>query len=742
MGVSENSGSPARTVGLLGATGVGVGAIVGGGILVLAGVAFQATGPSALLAFGLNGLIAVLTALSYAEMSTAFPESGGTYTFANKVLSVRAAFVVGWVLWLAYIVAAVLYAEGFAEYALAIVRDIWGRDRLPAWLLGHQAVNALAVLAAGGYAIALTRKATGGGELATIGKVLLFLLLVLAGLWTLLRQPSEIVGDRLSPFFPHGGTGLLQAMGYTFIALQGFDLIPAIAGEIKDPERTIPRAMLLSLGVALVIYLPLLFLVSTVGVGEGQSILQMSQQAPETVMAVAVSNYLGAPGYWLVMIAAVLSTLSALQANILAASRVVLAMAHDRTLPRPLERLHSTRGTPYLATSASAAAVMVIVMMITNLGAAGAAASLIFLISFGLAHWTSAVARPRISEPAFRTPLFPLVPVVGGGACVLLAIFQGVAVPGAGLITLVWLGLGAMLYFIYFGSRAEAMDAFAEAHDPDLVRLRGRNPLVLVPVANPASAPALVAVANALAPPDVGRVLLLSVMVRKTGEISREPATGLLSAQQVLTEALKASLEAGHAPEALMTIAPLAWAEIRRVAGAYRCESLLVGMSRLTENVGGGHLEQLLNEVECDVAILQAPNEWRLDRAMRIVVPVGGRGRQQELRARLLGSLCRTGAREVTFLRVVGPSTSDVECEAIRQRLVEFAADELPGQRQVVVARGDDPVEVVRKHAEDNGADLVVLGLQRLRGRKLFGEVAVRIAEQSACATIMLSRRR
>ena len=73
------------------------------------------------------------------------------------------------------------------------------------------------------------------------------------------------VGDRLTPFFPGGSAGLLQAMGYTFIALQGFDLIAAVGGEVKQPERNIPRAMVLSLTSALVIYIPLLFLVVAVG---------------------------------------------------------------------------------------------------------------------------------------------------------------------------------------------------------------------------------------------------------------------------------------------------------------------------------------------------------------------------------------------------------------------------------------------------------------------------------------------
>ena len=110
-----------RSIGFWGATGIGVGAIVGGGILALAGVAFSATGPSAIVAFALNGVIALLTVLSFAEMSSAFPESGGTYSYAKKVLKAEPAFLVGWVVWMASIVAAVLYALGFAAYAATAI---------------------------------------------------------------------------------------------------------------------------------------------------------------------------------------------------------------------------------------------------------------------------------------------------------------------------------------------------------------------------------------------------------------------------------------------------------------------------------------------------------------------------------------------------------------------------------------------------------------------------------------------
>jgi amino acid transporter len=734
----------ARSVGLLGATGVGIGAIVGGGVLVLVGAAFAATGPSAIAAFALNGVIAVLTAMTFAEMSTAFPESGGAYTFAKKVLSVRAAFGVGWVLWFAYIVAAVLYARGFAEFGVAMLRELWhltGSDA-PSWSVGRRSVLALAVFACGGYALNLAARAAGGGQWATIGKLVVFAVLIAGGVWAFARRPVVDLGHHFSPFFANGASGLLEAMGITFIAVQGFDLIAAIAGEVENPGRTIPRAMLLSLGVALAIYLPLLLIVTTVGAGVGprEGITAMSVRNPETVMADAARNFLGPAGYWLVMIAAILSTLSALGASLLAASRVAHTMATDRTLPRVLATLHTVRATPVMATYASFLAAVAILFMIPDLAAAGAAAGLIFLVSFALAHWTAYLARRRSTEPVgtFRTPWFPLIPVVGGVACAAMAVYQGVAVPAAGAITAVWLGLGGMLYVALFAQRAEVVDAAAEGQDPALARLRGRTPLVLVPVRNPESAQALVAVASALAPREVGRVLLLSVMTRPEHPDADATRASLERTQVVLGEALQAALANGHSPEGLITAAPAPWEEIGRVARVHRCESLLVGLSELGR-LGEGHLEGLLNRVECDVVVLRAPMGWQLEAARRIFVPIGGRATHDELRARLLGSLERAVHAEIHFLRVLDADAEDSACEDAERELYRLAEEETTRRPIVHVVRSSDVSRSVAELVNDD--DLVILGLQRQGKRKLFGRVALMIAGSTRCAAIMISRR-
>jgi len=734
----------ARTIGLRGATTIGVGAIVGGGIMVLAGVAFASAGPAAIVAFALNGAVAFITALSFAEVATRFPESGGAYTFAKKVMSVRMAFAVGWVLWFAYIVAGVLYALGFSTFALAGLQTAWSSlgGSPPAWLASRDTQLFLAVAATAAYAISLVRRAEGGGDLATIGKVIVFAIMIVVGIVAVIGQPVRDTWAALDPFFTGGVSGVISAMGFTFIALQGFDLIPAVGGEVKDPERTIPRAMFLSLALAMAIYLPLLFVTSVVGVGAGGSIVDLAKSDPDTVFATAVGHFMGRIGYWLVIVAAVLSTLSALHANLLAASRVSLAMARDRTLPVVLGTMHERLRTPIMAVYATALTLVAILFMVPDLGAAGAAASLIFLISFAMVHVTTYLARRRGDPKAarFLTPYFPLIPVAGGIACAALAAFQAVVVPSAGSIALMWLGLGLILYVAIFKGSAETVDASAEAFDPELAKLRGKNPLVLLPIANPAHASSMMAVASAMAPREVGRVLLLSI-VRTPDDTEGDLVVGLRDAQQVLQHALTTSYQKGNRPEALITAASDPWREIRRVATAHDCESVLLGLSDRVHQEVIGEVESLINDLDCDVAMMRVPADWKFDDARRILVPIGGAGAVHEMRARMLGAICRGSERSITFARVVPAAATDVQvAEALRETST-MAEAKVPGAPTVRILRSDDPVAAILEVAGDH--DLMIIGVQHSRwGRRTLGAVALRLAAEASCASIIISGRR
>ncbi len=746
MGVTETAlqGSPGggggagaegeRRLGLFGATAIGVGAIVGGGILALAGVAFAVTGPSAILAFALNGVIALITVASFAELARRFPESGGTYTYAKRVLSIEVAFVVGWVVWFASIVAGVLYALGFAAFAsegIASSLLLFGYE--VAWLGDATLRVAIALAATLVYALALVRSAGGGGNAATIGKVVVFAVLIAGGAWACTGVAPSVLLAPLDPFMNGGAVGVVQAMGYTFIALQGFDLIAAVGGEVRDPERNLPRAMYLSLGIALAIYLPLLFLMATVGAPTDGGVAAAAAANPEGMVADAAGRFLGPLGYWLVIGAGVLSMLSALQANLLGASRVAFAMARDRTLPRPLGRIGATSGTPTISVVVTAAMVSLVVLAVADVSAAGAASSLIFLISFAMVHCAAILARRRSGDLRF-----PFLPLLGALLCLALATFQAFAVPSAGTVVVAWLLVGIALYLTLLAPGARLADASAEARDPDLARLRGRNPLVLVPIANPSSAASLAGVAATVRTPGVGRILLLSV-VGVPRELPGESDLPLGDAQMILGEALQRGYERGTFAETLFTVAADAWLEIGRVARLHRCETVVLGAPQLTAAGFEDKLEALIGGLAADVVVVRAPRRWRVADVRRVLVPIGGGRDHSRLRARLLASLTRSDECSITFLRIVSPTDSEKQQRRAERELAELARDEAEAEHETVIEVAADIGAAILRHARET--DLLVMGIPR-GPHRLLGPLALAVARDGDIPMVLIGDRR
>jgi len=727
-----------RHLGLFDATGIGVGAIVGGGILALAGTAFAATGPGAWLAFLLNGIIAIITALSFAELSTAFPMSGGTYLFAKRVLSVGAAFSVGWVVWFASIVAASLYVIGFATFLLNGCASLW--DSAPVWLCGPSSITLLSVIFTLFCTWLLGRSAKAGGNWVNVLKVLVFAVLIAGGIWVWWRDRPPAV-ERLTPMLPFGLGGLVQAMGYTFIALQGFDLIAAVAGEVREPRRVIPRAMLLSLAISLVAYIPLMVLICVVGLPVGATIADLASQAPDTVVAKAAEVFLGQTGFWLVIMVGLLAMLSALLANLFAASRIAEVMAQDRTLPSALERISSRYGTPQAALWCTGILTCIVVVVVSDVGRAGAAASLIFLVTFALANLTCIMARKRKPDHhGFRTPAWPVLPALGLVACAGLAIFQGVVVPAAGLITGSWFVAGFFCYLWLFGRRARVYDAASESTDPDLLELRGRSPLVLVPIANPANAGTMALLAACITPPRMGRVLLLSVTSLPAGEEHENDE--LMTTADVLRQSIGAAIRERVRVEGLVTVSANPWTEIIRVARTHRCASVLLGMTDLTDAAVRGRLEDLASHLPGNVVIFRAPRNWHPRSVHNVLVPIGGRVVHNALRARLLNGLRRRvdGELMVRYLLVLPMSTSEKERQRAERLWSRLVTDETTTNSKVSAVLNHDVASAISDAAA--AADLVVFGLNTPDPRRrVFGSLTTRVIQNIKCAVMVIGQR-
>ncbi|MBA2667787.1 MAG: amino acid permease [Trueperaceae bacterium] len=740
----------------------GIGAIVGGAALVLAGPAIVVAGPAALLAVPLNAVLAVLAALSLAELGARFPRSGGAYAFAQQIISIDAAFAVGWLVWFASLAASAVFALGFAEFALAGALEIRAAlgatlgpdDGVPLWATRPSAV-ALALVAIGAYAVMLTRSNRSGGVWLTLAKVGTMGLLGAAGVIAAASvSPDDVVGS-FRPFAPGGVLGLAQAMGLLFIAFQGFALVAATAGDVRDPARNLPRAMLIAIAVAAALYLPLFFTIITVGVPAGTSLQAFAALHGATTVAEAARTFLGPAGFWLVTLTAVLAMLTALQANLFAASRIARAMARDRTLPPGLAAL-APGGIPRRAVVLSAAVASTIAIALPTIATAGAAAGLIYLAIFALSHLMAFLARLRADAPApFQAPAFALTASIGGAAALTLVVLNAFAVPAAGALVLVWLVLGGVIYVWLFARQAAAVDAEHEGAHPDLVQLRGRRPLVLVPIANPASAEPLVTVASALAPVRIGRVMLLSVVehsdvqrgatVRALDPHSAPTAdveAAIENAQRVVRQSLSAAIELELFPEALTTVASDPWDEIGRVARTHDCEILLLGLSQLDDRATLARVDDLIATVRSDVVILRAPAGWHLERVERVLVPFAGRGDQDRLRARLLGALSRLAHPEVEFLRVLPLDTTDASLARLSRTLADTLAGRELGRVMSVCLRSDDPVASVLERSTD--VDLVILGLPRRdESRGVLGAMARSLvaALPASCAVLMIHRR-
>jgi amino acid transporter len=734
----ENAQSD-NTIGLPGAIALGIGAMVGGGILALAGVAFSVTGASAVLAFLLNGVIAIIIAMSFAEMASRNPQNGGIYTYAKRALSVQLAFGVGWVVWLASIMASVFYALGFGVFASFALQQL-PFGGLSEFFSQRWASVFIAGLAVGAYTIKLSLHARVDARNINILKVLVFAVLIAGGLAVIPGKPWSELSAHIPPFFTGGLGGLAAAMGYTFVAMQGFVLVAYAAGDIRDPEKNIPKALFYTIGIGLAIYLPLLLVVLMVGIPDGSTLAGLSAAYPETMIAVAAEHYLGKFGLWLVLVAGLLSMLTALQANLFAASRVANSMASDRTMMPQVSRLHSRYGTPVRAIHLTAALTILFMLVLPNVASAAAASSLIFLLSFALAQLILILIRKRApvhNSKAYQVPYFPALPIFGILLTVSLALFQSVVVPSAGIITLIWLFAGSLLFISFFLKHALVADVSAEARNPEIIRLRGNSPLLLLPITNPANVASKIFLAQALSPPAVGRTLLLNIV--KPSTKSNITNTRIAGTRDVVYQGLLSSMDASVKVDTLITVAKDPWKEIERVARTHRCQTLLLGPGDFSDEKTTSKLEQLITRVPCDVVVLRQPHSgWKISEAKRVLIPIAGFDKHDLLRARIAASLWRNFQPEITFMQILPEDATNAEIRKQYRLIQHFGEEIIPiGFHSNVILSNNVMQTLVEETARH---DLMILGLGRLMpGDTAFGKIPMEIIQKTNTAVIFIS---
>jgi len=411
-----------RELGLLQATMMGLGGAICAGVFVTLGYAATLAGTALIIAMILCGIINLFTMLSYAELGAAIPSAGGEYTFAKASFGGFLSFITGWFEWISNMFYAAFSSVGFAYLIFYVI---------PAINIPLTAVITVAI-----FTIINIK---GVKETGLTQTVLVIILLNLLGIFAFWGFFSSQGAGTLELKGPGGFLGVLKASAFIFVVYLGGEAIAVAQAEIKNPGKTIPRAILLSCLVLILIYTTIAYVVFKIVPPESLA----GQASP---LAYVAEQFMGPLGVGMITIAGIIAALSSVNTSIMANSRVAYALARDGYFPKGFFDLHGRYRTPFIAilvgsvfTAAFAATGIVnFVAYATDFG---------FIIGFIFVNLSLIKLRrdkPNLFRP-FKVPLYPLTPILGIVTSLLLIFFLE---PSALLIGTELFIFGLIAYYI------------------------------------------------------------------------------------------------------------------------------------------------------------------------------------------------------------------------------------------------------------------------------------------------------
>ena len=733
----------ARDLGLFDATMLGVGAMIGAGIFVLTGIAAGVSGPASILAFALNGAVTLLTAFAYAELASAIPRAGGGYAYVRLAFPGAIGFISGWMLWFAYTVACSLYALGFAGYFWEVFHKYLPvpTDHLFG-AAGEYLPIALVTVLIGIVFLRLNirgAQVTGQAENAlTVAKLVVLGIFIAYGLKKIFGAPAEAASN-FTPFLPLGAGGVVVAMGLTFIAFEGYDLIATVAEEIKEPEKNIPRATFISLAVAITIYLLILFVSLGAIRVDGITSWEFLGKYGETAIVRAAEQFMPAFGVVIIVIGGLLATVSALNATILAASRVAFSMARDRWLPKKIAHIDPQRRTPRIAIIVTG--VMLLIMAVTlPIETVGSAASLIFLLTFALVNLSVIALRRKAPEieRRYKVPFYPLTPILGIVLNIFLALYQFTFQPIAWYVTGAWVVLGLLLYYGYF-------DKLADDIEPQVLvpSRRADEPAVedsvMVVLHNPDFVETLLDFAIPVAELR-GRRLVATTIVEVPQQLPIHEGMRFIHHREPLLHAAQQyGKEKGVKVETDLVIAHRVEEGIFTAAKRHHADVMVMAWKGYTDTrarIFGETADKVIRYAPCDLMMLKIEGkEFRT-----CLFPTAG-GPNAQLAADLLNTLAKRFDMELTTGYVVPPDATAEERATARswidKTLTHMRLD-IPVEKRLIESKS--VAGGLAKASRD--FDLVVIGATKepIFRKILIGEIPQRVARYSPASVLVVKR--
>ena len=771
-----------RDMSLFDVTFIGVGAMIGAGVFALTGFAAGLAGPALTLAFILNGIVAMFTAVSYAELGAAFPEAGGGYLWVKEALVDPNGFYAGWMSWFAHAVACSLYAVTFGAFLLELVHYAGfvpapgpegGHLQLLGFIDGHMLEKIFAVGMISLFAYINYR---GAEETGTIGivvtgiKVVVLGVFIAFGILATLNTPNWPSQFLASPTFaPNGLFGIAGAMGFTYIAFEGYEIIVQSGEEVVDPGTNIPKAVFYSMAIVVPVYVLVAFasiggidvtqeLVASAGLGGQQAVYTWELMGALGEMGIIRAAGQFVPyGVPLLLFAGLAATMSALNATVYSSSRVSFAMGRDRALPAIFEKIDDDQRTPYFAIFASAVIIAGMAVALP-IEAVAAAADIMFILLFVQVNWT--VVRMRETHPdlprTYEVPFMPWPPLIGIVLQMLLTPFLiytlgleaiGIGTSNHGLIALVtsavWMGLGLVVYYGY-STQQEAEQI--EEETPTLVREetpRESENQIVVPVSNAQNTEQLMNSAVDIARENDGEILVMSVVTVPQQTPLSQGRQYVDEERDVVNEAMRFAEGADVPVSGVVRVGHDVAEAILNTVDQYDSEMVLMGWdeqhkTQRRDIVLGSNVDEVAQEADADVLVERIGPDATGD-ADDVLVPVAG-GEHSKFAAALADDIASQHDGHIDIVHVIDSNASQSERDRA-QELIENILDDIEtdGADGEIIEDGNVEDAIVERSGE---YDVILTGATRegLLQQFVFGALPEKIGWRSNGTVIMAKK--
>ncbi|MFB7437286.1 amino acid permease [Streptomyces mirabilis] len=440
--VAEAAGSPLRrTMGVGQLTLLSVGATLGTGIFVVLGQAVPEAGPAIVVSFVLAGVTALFSALSYAELAGMIPGSGSSYSYAYATLGELVAWVCGWCLILEYGVSVAAVAVGWGQYVNELL-DLTVGVTLPDTLSAPPgAGGVLNIPAAAIVVLAMVVLLRGAKESAVANTVMVGVKIAALVMFCAVAFTAFRAGN-FTPLFPLGTAGMSAGAASLFFSYIGFDAASTAGEEAKNPQRDLPRAIILSLVLVTALYV----LVAVAALG---AMPWKRFEGTEATLSEVLVQSVGGGSLWpiLLSVGAVVATTSVVLTVQYGQIRILFAMSRDGLVPPLFSKVHPTTGVPRANTVIVSAFIAVLAALVP-LGALADATSIGTLFAFMLVNLAVVLLRRRSPEAprSFRVPFSPVTPILGVGFCIYMLFSLG---PDTWAAFGGWMAVGLVIYWLY-----------------------------------------------------------------------------------------------------------------------------------------------------------------------------------------------------------------------------------------------------------------------------------------------------